>query len=399
MQLTAALRRAVQQDPDRPLTIFGDRTRSAAESADRVARLAGALRSVGVGEGDRVGILALNSDRCHEYLYAVPWAGAALNPCNIRWSPAEIAYSLRDSDTQVLLVDDAFVAMLPAIRAQWDGLVTVIFRGDRHAPDGTLDYGRLVAETAPIEDASPARGRPARRFLYRRDNRGPQGCDGQSSQLAHLCLRHPVLRRCAQRRVAVAHGRRCSISRRSGFGQPAFWPGLRTSSSRCSARPEYSTPSPPRSNRHPSGSHDDPDAGRLSGGRREGPLQSSSALANDSPYGLSATIWTADLERGAQIARRIEAGAVNINDSFTNLFAFPVPHGGWKDSGVGSRFGGAAGVRKYCRTQVLTVPRVRTMKSELLWYPYGGLRLRLVQRVLRLLVARDSRRCFRGRSA
>ena len=115
-------------------------------------------------------------------------------------------------------------------------------------------------------------------------------------------------------------------------------------------------------------------------------------LANDSPYGLSATVWTSDVERGVKIARRIEAGAVNVNDSFINLFAFPVPHGGWKDSGVGARFGGAAGVRKYCRTQVLTVPRGPTMKSELLWYPYGGLRLRFVKRVLRALVARDSHR-------
>jgi acyl-CoA synthetase (AMP-forming)/AMP-acid ligase II len=153
MQLTAALHRCVQQDPDRALTIFGDRTRSAAESADRVARLAGVLRSVGVAEGDRVGILALNSDRFHEYLYAVPWAGAAVNPCNIRWSPTEIAFSLRDSDTRVLLVDDVFAPMLPAIRAQWDGLVTVIFCGDGPAPDGTLDYERSVAETVPIEDA------------------------------------------------------------------------------------------------------------------------------------------------------------------------------------------------------------------------------------------------------
>jgi acyl-CoA synthetase (AMP-forming)/AMP-acid ligase II len=94
MYLTQSLHRNVQQRPDRPATIFGGRTRTFAESADRIARLAGALSSLGVARGDRVGILALNSDRYHEYLFAVPWIGAAVNPVNIRWSPAEISYSL-----------------------------------------------------------------------------------------------------------------------------------------------------------------------------------------------------------------------------------------------------------------------------------------------------------------
>jgi acyl-CoA reductase-like NAD-dependent aldehyde dehydrogenase len=123
-------------------------------------------------------------------------------------------------------------------------------------------------------------------------------------------------------------------------------------------------------------------------------------LANDSPYGLSATVWTKDVKRGAELARRLEAGAVNVNDAFINLFAFGVPHGGWKDSGVGARFGGAAGVRKYCRAQVITAPRLPTLKNEVLWYPYSKGRMKTVGRVLRMLVARDRRRRFnrRGRT-
>jgi acyl-CoA synthetase (AMP-forming)/AMP-acid ligase II len=150
--LTQSLHRNLQQNPDRPATIFRDRTRTVAESVDRIARLAGALTGLGVKRGDRVGILALNSDRYQEYFHAVPWMGAVINPVNIRWSPAEIAYSLVESDTRILLVDDAFTPMIPALREQFPGLATVIHCGDGDLPAGALSYEALVADNAPMED-------------------------------------------------------------------------------------------------------------------------------------------------------------------------------------------------------------------------------------------------------
>ena len=56
-------------------------------------------------------------------------------------------------------------------------------------------------------------------------------------------------------------------------------------------------------------------------------------LANDSPYGLAASVWTRDLARGEAIARRVEAGAVCVNDAQVNYLALELPMGGWKDSG------------------------------------------------------------------
>jgi acyl-CoA synthetase (AMP-forming)/AMP-acid ligase II len=153
MYLTQGLHRAVQQTPDTTMTIFGGRTRTFREVADRVARLAGSLRGLGVSDGDRVAMLGLNSDRYHEYLLAVPWANAVLNPVNIRWSPAEVVYSFEDSQTTVLFVDDAFAPMLPALRQGCPGLRTVIHCGDGPRPEGTLCYEELIAEAAPIEDA------------------------------------------------------------------------------------------------------------------------------------------------------------------------------------------------------------------------------------------------------
>ncbi|TCK26831.1 acyl-CoA synthetase [Pseudonocardia endophytica] len=153
MYLTQGLHRAVQQHPDDVMTVFGDRTRTFAEVADRVGRLAAALQGLGVGSGDRVAMLSLNSDRFGEYLLAVPWADAVLNPVNIRWSPAEIAYSLQDSDTGVLLVDDTFAPMLPALREAAPGLRTVIHAGDGPTPDGAESYEDLIAGHDPVPDA------------------------------------------------------------------------------------------------------------------------------------------------------------------------------------------------------------------------------------------------------
>ena len=111
-------------------------------------------------------------------------------------------------------------------------------------------------------------------------------------------------------------------------------------------------------------------------------------FANDSSYGLSASVWTRDRARGEQIAGRLEVGAVNVNDMFVNLSAIRIPQGGWKESGVGARLGGAHGIRKYCRPQSVTATRLAP-RSELLWYPYTALKGKLFLRVTRFLFARD----------
>ncbi|GAB2661340.1 aldehyde dehydrogenase family protein [Nocardia goodfellowii] len=115
-------------------------------------------------------------------------------------------------------------------------------------------------------------------------------------------------------------------------------------------------------------------------------------LANDSIYGLSATVWTGDKQRGEKVARRLEAGAVNVNDSFANMFSFALPMGGWKQSGIGARWGGAAGIRKYCRQQAITVPRLPMQKSEVTWFPASKIKTRALITLLQGMAARGKRR-------
>lgn len=153
MQITQSLHRAVARQPGAVATICGGRRHTFVQFHDRVARLAGALQDLGVEKGDRVGILSLNSDRYVEYYMAVPWAGAATNPVNSRWSATEIAYSLDDCDTKVLLIDDPFVSLLPELRRLSKSLRTLIHVGDGPTPEGLLSYEALIADTMPVPDA------------------------------------------------------------------------------------------------------------------------------------------------------------------------------------------------------------------------------------------------------
>lgn len=94
------------------------------------------------------------------------------------------------------------------------------------------------------------------------------------------------------------------------------------------------------------------------------------ALANDSVYGLQASIWTRDLARGRALARRLESGVVTINDAVLNYTQMNLPMGGWKQSGLGTRHG-VEGIRKYTRTQSVMVTRFG-LSRELFMFPYKG---------------------------
>ena len=82
--------------------------------------------------------------------------------------------------------------------------------------------------------------------------------------------------------------------------------------------------------------------------------------ANDSEYGLSASIWTRDLDRGRELASRVQAGAVNINDGYLSaISSLAAPMGGMKASGVGRRHA-ADGILRFTESQTVTGQRIAT---------------------------------------
>lgn len=151
MYLTQGLHRSLQRSPDAIATICGDRCQTVAELADRVSRIAGGLKALGANTGDRVAYLGFNSDRFHEYYLASFWAGLVVNPINTRWSAKEIAYSLRDSQSMILFVDEVGTDKVEEIRAESPCLRAIVWCGEGAAPPNMIDYASLLA-AQPIDD-------------------------------------------------------------------------------------------------------------------------------------------------------------------------------------------------------------------------------------------------------
>lgn len=92
-------------------------------------------------------------------------------------------------------------------------------------------------------------------------------------------------------------------------------------------------------------------------------------LANDSDFGLAASVWTRNTKRGEAIARQIHAGTVMVNDVISCFGISEAPHGGVKSSGFGHAHG-QLGLEEMVRVKYLDTDRLPRMK-KVWWYGYG----------------------------
>lgn len=111
------------------------------------------------------------------------------------------------------------------------------------------------------------------------------------------------------------------------------------------------------------------------------------AKANDSEFGLNASVWTRNIQHGIELAQRIESGNVCVNDCVLNAGVPALPFGGAKQSGVGSRHGGADGLRQFCLKQSVMIA-TGSKKSEMNWFPYRAKTAKQLEGLMRLLYGR-----------
>ena len=151
------LTRAALAFPDRPAIVHGRIRRSWGETYTRCRRLAAALRSLGVAEGDCVAVIARNTPEHYEAHFGVPMAGAVLNAINTRLDAATIAYILDHAAARVLIADTEYAGVVREALATAKTKPVVIDICDSEGPWaddaarrlGDTDYEALLTQGDP----------------------------------------------------------------------------------------------------------------------------------------------------------------------------------------------------------------------------------------------------------
>lgn len=147
------LRYAKEQFPNKVGVVCGAERFSYAEFADRVERLAGALRSAGAKPGDRIAFLSTNCHRLLEAYYGVLEAGCVLLPVNVRLAPQELAFVLSDAQVEFLFFEKMFLPLVEAFRKQVP-LLKASYLLDGPPQAGWLQphsYDDLLSDSKPFQ--------------------------------------------------------------------------------------------------------------------------------------------------------------------------------------------------------------------------------------------------------
>jgi acyl-CoA synthetase (AMP-forming)/AMP-acid ligase II len=142
--LNSTLERAARLHGGKTAVIDGDVQLTYSDFERRVAGLDAGLARLGVGPGDVVAVLMMNSHSHLETWFGVPRGGGVLNDLNVRLAPAELQFILGDCDAVALIVDDAFLELGEQLASGSPTVRTLIHAGRKRTPDDAIGYEELV---------------------------------------------------------------------------------------------------------------------------------------------------------------------------------------------------------------------------------------------------------------
>ena len=149
MGLGRIIPRQAQLNPQGRALTFEGRSWTYRELADRIDRLAEALRAGGVKRNDRVGFLGLNHPAFVETMFATGRLGATYVPLNYRLTAAELAYIVNDAGIHTIVADDAHKPVIDEVRGE---LVTGRYIGSERGGAGWENLEDLIVGHGPVAD-------------------------------------------------------------------------------------------------------------------------------------------------------------------------------------------------------------------------------------------------------
>ncbi len=125
---------------------------------ERVARLAAALRALGISPGDTVAVMDWDSHRYLECFYAIPMIGAVLHTVNVRLSAEQLVYTITHAEDTLIIVNSDFLPLLQQIKGRIDTVrkIVLIAEGAGPAPASSLsfagEYEALLSAAEPVAE-------------------------------------------------------------------------------------------------------------------------------------------------------------------------------------------------------------------------------------------------------
>lgn len=157
LNLTTMVKHAEKYFADKTVisrTLGGVQTIPYKKITERIRRLAGVLKELGVGKGDKVGTIAWNHHRHLEAYFAIPTMGAVLHTINIRVSPDDLAYIINHAEDKILLVDEDLFPLIERVKDQIADVEKIIVMTDKEAlPETSLT--NVVSYESLLEEANP----------------------------------------------------------------------------------------------------------------------------------------------------------------------------------------------------------------------------------------------------